>query len=141
MNYQEIDGFARGGQEWAIKLKAKRDAENENILVERQAILDTIEGIRVGDFVKCGDKIARVAHHWGDRVQLTDGRYSGSFYLGRGYISYSGSLNSGIEVEKFHATNEVMEGNVWFFSQDHSMAHNGYYTKAQFKVWTLEVGE
>ena len=135
MNYQEIEGLALCGEVWAQKLKAVHDAVNVQILADRQAKLDARPGIRVGDFVLDGDKVLRVAHHWGDSIQLSTG---GSFYLTElGGCSMSGGLDPGIPVERFSATDERREGSVWFFSRNMSMAHNGYYTKAVFKVWRL----
>lgn len=135
MNYQEISGLAMCGEVWAQKLKAEHDAVNVRLLADRQAKLDARAGIRLGDFVLSGDKTFRVAHHWGDSIQLCTG---GSFYLTEtGGCSFSGGLDPGIDVGRFVATDETKQGSVWFFSRDHWMAHNGYYTEATFKVWRL----
>jgi hypothetical protein len=136
MNYQEISQWAIS-QPWAAAYKAKIDAANVAILANRQSALDKREGIDVGDFVIDGDKVLRVAHHWGDSLQLTDGRFGESFYLGNGYAEFSGGLNSPIDIAKFEPTTERREGRVWFFSEDHVRAHNGYHTTATFRVWTL----
>ena len=136
MNYQEITQMAIS-QPWAAKYKAAMDADNVVILASRQAYLDTRQGIGVGDFVIDGEKTYRVAHHWGDSLQLTDGRYGQSFYLGNGYVEFSGGLNSPIDIGKFEPTDERRQGHVWFFSQHHVGAHNGYHTEAAFRVWRL----
>jgi hypothetical protein len=141
VNYNELTQTALS-QTWAADLKAKIDLENKAILADRQKYLDSRQGIGVGDFVFCGEKSLRVAHDWGDCVQLTDGIYGASFYLGNGCLSYSGGLNPGIDKDKFKPTNEFRIGPVWFFSQNFAMAHNGYHTNATFRVWILnEVSE
>ena len=141
MNYQEIDGLARCGESWAQKLKAEHDAANLIILADRQEKLNRRSGVRVGDFVITpAGEVWRVAHHWGDCLQLAKG---GSYYFtDGGGCSYSGGLEPGIDIEHFSETSELREGPVWFFSRNHAMAHNGWYTSATFKVWKLnrEVG-
>jgi len=136
MNYSELSQMARS-QAWAADYKAAADAVNVVILRHRQAWLDAREGIGVGDFVIDGDKTLRVAHDWGDAVQLTDGIYGASFYLGREHFSFSGGLNPSIDIAKFALTEERRAGSVWFFSEDNVGAHNGYHTQAIFKVWKL----
>lgn len=136
MNYQELTREAHNHECFA-RLKADADKKNLAILQERQLFLDKREGIGVGDFVLDGDRTFRVAHDWGDRVQLTDGIYGASFYLGSGYVEFSGGLNPSIDKERFLSTNERKEGAVWFFSEDWAEAHNGYYTQATFRVWKL----
>lgn len=143
MNYQELTQSAMCGEKWAENMKARIDRENEEILMARQHGLDNRTGIGVGDFVRYGDgePVYRVAHHWGDSLQLTDGRFGASFYLGKdGYCDFSGGLMPGIDIRKFHATDESMSGPVWFFSQNNAKAHNGFYAYAQFRVWELEGG-
>jgi hypothetical protein len=137
MNYQEISQLAIS-QEWAAKYKAKIDADNVAILATRQSYLDNRQSIGVGDFVTDDEKSYRVAHHWGDSLQLTDGRYGASFYLGDGYVEFSGGLNPCIDIARFEPTEERHEGAVWLFSENHTRAHNGYHTTATFRVWKLK---
>lgn len=137
MNYQDIAGMAPY-QPWAAKYKADLDAQNILILAERQKGLDARTGIGVGDFVLDGDKVLRVAHHWGDGVQLTDGRYGASFYLSTdGHVSFSGGLAPPIPLERFEASEERRKGSCWFFSQNNAMGHNGWPTEAEFRVFRL----
>lgn len=139
MNYAELNRLAPT-HPWVAEYKETIDATNESILSDRQKWLDNREGIGVGDFVLDGDseKILRVAHDWGDSVQLTDGRYGSSFYLGDQYVSFSGGLNPGIPRLRFRATDKRRVGACWFFSENSAQAHNGYYTEAVFRVWILE---
>jgi hypothetical protein len=136
MNYQDISGLAPYEQ-WAADKKAELDIENVAILAARQTQLDARTVIDVGDFVIDGEKILRVAHDWGDSVQLSDGRFGASFYLGDGYLDFSGGLDPSIEKNRFSLTDERREGAVWFFSQNRTGAHNGYHTNATFRVWAL----
>jgi hypothetical protein len=138
MDYQEICGLARCGERWAQELKAEHDKANVILLQDRQTRLDAREGVRVGDFILSGEKVLRVAHDWGDDVQPTFGNPGGSFYLGvGGGCSFSGSLDSSIPKTCLVLTEERRAGSVWFFSRDRSMAHNGYYTEAFFRVWRV----
>jgi len=136
MEYQEISRLAEF-YEWAAKYKADMDTENVAILATRQAYLDNRRAIGVGDFVIDGEKSYRVAHNWGDSLQLTDGRFGESFYIGNEYVEFSGGLNLPIDIAKFEPTDERREGRVWFFAQDYVRAHNGYHTTATFRVWKL----
>lgn len=106
MNYQELTREANNHECFA-KLKTETDKRNLEILRERQAFLDNRKDIGVGDFVRVGEELRRVAHHWGDRLQLTDGVYGTSFYLGRGYVDFSGGLQPSIDRAKFLPTQEL----------------------------------
>ena len=138
MNYRELAGMALC-HEWAAKMKTGIDEKNAVILAERQRAFDRKEGIRVGDFVTMPDgSTQRVAHHWGDSVQLTDGRFGSSFYFGDGgYCDFSGGLNPGIDITRFILTDERRAGSVWFFSENYVTAHNGYHCEAMFRVWSM----
>jgi hypothetical protein len=139
MNYRELSQHAEfNGAAWAVAQKVEIDAKNVAILAERQKGIDARAGIDVGDFVIDGDKVYRVAHDWDHSVQLTDGRFGASFYLSEnGFVDFSGGLDSPIDKSKFKLTDERREGSVWFFSEDHVEAHNGYHTTALFRVWGL----
>lgn len=136
MNYQEIAGRALF-EPWAATYKQKIDADNQKILAARQSWLDARDKITRGDFVLDGDKVLRVAHDGGDAIQLTDGEFGASFYLGDGYVEFSGGLNPSIPKARFALTDEKRMGPVWFFSQNQVEAHNGYHTQASFKVWKI----
>lgn len=141
MNYQELTQAALS-QKWAADYKEKIDLENQAILAQRQTLIDKRENIGVGDFVIAGDNVLRVAHHWGDLIQLTDGRFGESFYLSAsGHCDFSGGLNPGIPVERFEATTERRYGAVWFFSQNIAQGHNGFHAWANFRVWIQTKGE
>lgn len=121
------------------------DEKDQAIFTERLAALAARTVIKVGDFIRLPDgTIKRVAHVWTDDfhapelVQPTFGK-DGSYYLGKGYASYSGGLNIGIPAEKFTATNETLPGYVWFFHHDYHTGDNAVYAKAEFPVWNCSV--
>jgi len=104
----------------------ERDAE---ILRAREAAFNRVAGPRVGDFLKTPAGYLRFTYEWEDAIQTTDrpseSGESGSFYLGNGYASYSGSLDSGVPKTEIVPTSEVKSGRFWFFHHDWQQAHNG----------------
>lgn len=136
MNYQELSGYAMS-MDWAVKLLDVVKAKNVEILAQRQRYLDNREGIQAGDLIVSGEKLLRVAHDWGDAVQLTDGRFGQSFYLGQDFVSFSGGLDPSIDKTRFRPTGRRENAAVWFFSENHHEANNGYHTRAKFAVWEL----
>ena len=59
----------------------------------------------------------------------------GSFYLGNGYMSYSGGLDPAIDKNLLIETAELREGSCWFFHHNESMAHNGVQAIIQCRVY------
>jgi hypothetical protein len=117
------------------------DEKDATILADRQALLDAETSPRVGDFVVFSDGVTRrVSYVWrfgndpSTDVQTSD-LGGGSFYLGNGYVSFSGSLYNSVPGSTLTRTDEAREGNVWFFHHDWAEAHNGVHTTAQFRVY------
>lgn len=120
------------------------DERDAAILTQRVALLDEIDGPRVGDFVRYPDwTVRRISHVWdfgdGDdiTVQTSNG---GSFYLGAGYVSFSGSLFPGIPGSTLTLTDELAMGAVWFFHHDHHRAHNAVQASVPFRVFICSMG-
>ena len=119
------------------------DDRDREILVRRAVSLGDAGTPAVGDYVTFADgTVRRVSHVWqgcaddgSDSVQTSD-EYAGHYYLGDGYVSYSGSLYPGIPASTFTDTGDVRDGPVWFFHHDYSRAHNGVDTVTAFRVWT-----
>lgn len=121
----------------------KRDAA---ILEERAALL-AANPINVGDFVRFADGIARrvsyimtesgddVANSKPEWIQTSD---SGSFYLGDGYVSFSGSLYVGVPFASLVDTGDTFDGRVWFFHHDFAMADNGVECSTKFRIWRCD---
>lgn len=114
-------------------------AKNNDILAKRTESFNKRQGPRVGDFLKCEEGFyTRFTHDWGDKIQT--GGMCGSYYLGDGYISHSGGLDSGVSKKDIILTQETKEGKIWFFKDDHHTAHNGIYFNIPFRVFQLKDG-
>jgi hypothetical protein len=94
---------------------------------------------REGEFVRFADgTVRRISHVWRDEhdtvlsVQTSD---SGSYYLGRGYMTMSGSLFRGVKPDTLKATEERMVGRAWFFHHDMHQAHNAVHVEIRLRVW------
>lgn len=117
------------------------DPQDQKILIERQAMFTARTEPKQGDFIRFADgSIKRMAHVWkyiGEEsdIQPTAGRGDQSFYLGEGYMSFSGGLDSAIPAHKFTRTNETMPGWCWFFHHDWPKAHNGINVQILCPVW------
>lgn len=121
------------------------DDRDQAIVDERMAAVDAITGPRVGDFVVFADGTERrISYSWpaGDHfpasVQTSD-LGAGRFYLGRGYLSFSGGLHSGVSVETLTDTGETRKGEAWIFHHDSRRAHNGVDFKATFRVYRCDL--
>lgn len=117
------------------------DDRDREILDERRAAYFERKGIQSGDFVRFSDgTLRRVSHVWTDEqyspeIIQTSGGGDMSFYLGKGYMSFSGSLHPGLDAALFTPTDELMDGYAWFFHHDMSMAHNGVNVTVPCRVW------
>lgn len=119
------------------------DDRDQAILAQRRAVLNHYKGVRVGDFVRFADGVVRrVAHIWRDEdgidfsIQTSNG---GSYYLGTGYVSMSGSLYDGIKPWVLTRTDELREGSVWFFHHDLAGAGRGVNATMEFRVYQASV--
>ncbi len=111
---------------------------NQKILEERVAHYNEKEGVRVGDWIREKDgKMTRATYIWWDGQVQNGGHEYGAFYLGDGYISYSGSLDEGYKKEQLRETDEMKDGLIWFFKNDIWMAHNGIEYKVPFRVFEV----
>lgn len=103
------------------------DERDQMLLEKKIAAREKICGPRLGDFVKFPNGIIeRFSHDWGDSIQTSPIKYC-SFYLGNGEASFSGSLNPGIPKSSLKLTEEVVEGEFWFFHHDSPGAGRGVY--------------
>jgi len=117
---------------------------NEEILHTRMEVLNKIKTPRVGDYLIDGKKVSRITHIWedenGEIFQLQDGGGEhGQFYLDHGFVSYSGSLDSGVNLpeKKIIKLKEKKEGKVWFFSGDIWGAGRGVDFYVPFRVYKV----
>lgn len=88
----------------------------------------------VGDFIRYPNgKYERISYVWPDKAQTTD---DGSFYLGDGYVSYSGGLFSGVKTNTLSLNNnEKQLGRFWFFHHNDRKAHNSVECILKCRVW------
>lgn len=114
------------------------DDRNQAILTARIKLLDEEEGPRVGDYVEFSNGVTRrVSYIWfGERVQTSD---AGSFYLGNGYVSFSGSLHDGVPRNTLVRTEAKRLGSVWFFRNDYHQANNALNVEIEFRVYKCEL--
>jgi len=123
------------------------DEKDAGILASRQAQLDkrAAENPRPvsGDWVEFADGVVRrVSHVWnweasadGPAVYDVQTSDCGSWYLGDGYASFSGSLFNSVPAATMTLTEERREGRCWFFHHDYVQAHGGVHTTARFRVY------
>jgi hypothetical protein len=121
-------------------MRPEFDAVDAEILKERELSFNQMEGPRVGDFLRTPEGFLRFTHDWGDTIQTTvrpshPCNGDASFYLGDGYVSFSGSLDSGIDKELLRDTGEKQEGPFWFFHHDYAMAHNSVHFRTACRVF------
>lgn len=121
-------------------LMRKKEERQQQILAERMKKYNEIPGVRVGDWIEEPDgRMTRATYDWSDTIQNGGGEY-GQFYLGDGYISYSGGLGPGVHKDKLVNTGKVKNGKVWFFKNDHWFAGNGIDFIVPFRVFKLVKG-
>jgi hypothetical protein len=110
------------------------DDRDKTILAARVAAFDPTEGPRVGDYVEFIDDVTRrISYIWPHGVQTSEG---GSFYLGEGYMDFSGSLHPTIPTETLTLIEGVTrEAWAWFFHHDYWTAHNGVHVRVSVRVW------
>jgi len=103
------------------------------IAKERLNRLDAEMRPRVGDYIymKNGN-LERFSYDWNNGLQTC---INGSFYLGYGYVSMSGSLNGLIPNDRIKLTSEQKIGSFWFFHNDCACAHHGVGVKALCRVY------
>lgn len=95
---------------------------------------------RVGQWLKLPNgKYTRFTYDWGEQIQTGGGPGPG-FYLGDGYMSYSGGLNPGIEHQYLELTDETLPGGVWFFSRGWAGAACGVNYTIMLPVWKVKDG-
>ena len=113
------------------------DDRDQAILTQRLSQWNQRAGPRVGDFVRFPDgSLHRFTHAWDDGLQTAPAGH-GSYYLGEGFCSYSGSLDPLIPSTRIHATDATEDGRIWFFHHDYWCAHNGVVAMIPCRVYQL----
>jgi hypothetical protein len=139
-------GYLEGAATELERVNWRLDPRDLAILAERVALMEEARAAdplpMVGDFVRYADGTERrVSHVWGAyeehpaSVQTSDG---GSFYLGNGYASMSGSLYSGAPADSFTLTEDKKDGAVWIFHHNMARAGGGRPALIPFRIYTAE---
>lgn len=111
---------------------------NDEIFSRREKLYNELPGPRVGDYIKLKDSTyLRITYLWPETAQTIPEERKGSYYLGNGHISYSGTLNPGVKRSLLIPTDETRPGQVWFFKNDFAVAFNGIDYTMLFRVFTL----
>lgn len=116
---------------WERPVFDERDAD---LIADFMIALDEHTGPRVGDFVRFADDVLRrVSYIWPESgVQTSD---EGSFYLGKGYVSFSGSLYRCVPSATLTRTDEQRLGRIWTFHHNFPQAHHGVHTSVPFRIY------
>lgn len=113
------------------------DARDEEIRQQRAAKFAVHTTPRQGDYIEFSDGVTRrISHVWDDGVQSTN---NGSFYLGGGYMSCSGSHFVCVPIETLTLTEERREAHCWFFHHDLRGPERGVETTIPVRVWKCSV--
>lgn len=113
------------------------DARDLAILRERVAALNEHKGPRVGDYVRFADGVQRrISHLWDGDPQTSD---AGRFYLDRHGCSFSGTLRPTVPASTLTATDETLDGMVWFFHHDIAQANGGVAATIPFRLYTCSL--
>lgn len=115
------------------------DDQDRGIVMVRFAKLLRDGTPQVGDWIDYPNDVRRrISHIWPAsegypmQFQTSDG---GSWYMGDGYVSFSGSLFVSMPGSTLTASDEWRDGHVWIFHHDHHQADNSKTTQIPFRVW------
>lgn len=114
---------------------AQCDAKDQQILSERIEAYNARAEVKVGEFLQYKDTFLRFSADWGDSIQTSQG---GTYYLGDGYMSMSGALNSGVGKSALELTPDRKDGSCWFFHHDYRTAGGGVDFQVSLRVWKLK---
>ena len=135
------------------------DERDAQIVASRAETYDTIRGPRVGDFVTFADGVTRrFSHVWAAdcaddgiaRLQTSslpgddEPWHSGTYYLGNGYVSYSGGLYDSVKADTLTETgvgeSYGTPGTIWIFHHDIRGAGRGVSRSMLFRAFTCSEG-
>jgi hypothetical protein len=109
------------------------DAVDYEIVQKRLRLWNENPRPRVGDWLVYPDGTGkRFSHDWGNGLQVSAG---GSFYLGNGWVEFSGSLDPSIPDAQIKPTDRTLYGTVWIFHHNDARAHNGVVTDIPCRVY------
>lgn len=116
-----------------------RDSE---ILKARSVAFLARREVKAGDYIRFADgTLRRVSHVWTgendqpESIQTDCPEFGSSFYLGDGWMSFSGGLHPGVPASTLTRTQELISGKCWFFHNDFAYRDNGVYISIPCPVW------
>lgn len=117
------------------------DEDTKILLQSEKAFISSNNKIKTGDFVRSlSGELRRVAYVYPSSyprdVQTCK---TGSFFLGDGWMSMSGSLDDPISEEYFVKTSETMLGDCWFFHHNYTRAYNSVSVQIKCPVWQCQL--
>ena len=131
------------------------DERDALIVAARAETYETIHGPRVGDFVVFADGVTRrISHVWAAdcyddgiaRLQTSslpgsdEPWHSGTYYLGNGYVSYSGGLHGSVKADTLteagNGDSYGTPGTIWIFHHDLRGAGRGVTRSMLFRAFT-----
>jgi len=114
--------------------KPRNDARDEEILLARYTAYMALAEPSIGDWVRFRDGVGRrIGHVWWDGAIQTS--RNGSFYLGEGYVSFSGELYRSIPSSTLTLSKDRQVGSFWFFHHDRQEASNGVTFNVECRIW------
>jgi hypothetical protein len=97
------------------------EEKNARLLEQKMAMFNARSGVRVGDYVrlptidKRQKEYTRITHLWTDTAQTGGG---GSYFLSsRGFMDFSGGLDTGVFLKDLELSTETKAGAVWFITE------------------------
>jgi len=125
-------------EQWKERIK-RIQKENKELFNKLKREYNKIKGVRVGDYVKeKNGNYTRVTYIWPDGQVQTGGHKYGQFFLGKGYISYSGSLDHGYNIKDLKLTKEKRSGMVWIWREGMPGANRGVEYMMKFRVFKVK---
>ncbi len=119
------------------QLDDRNDERNLSIRRTRTLLRDQVEGPRIGDFIGMEDgTLRRFTHDWDEAgLQVTSKGMAGSFYLGKGYLEYSGGLDPIVPLAHIQEVSGEKDGACWFFDHDIKGAGRGVDTHIPCRIF------
>lgn len=108
---------------------------NQEIIRSRSTLYDSLEGPRIGDYIKLpNDQFYRITN-FNRNNQFGIG--TGSYFLGEGHLSFSGTANDWLTVSDIKLTAEQKAGSSWIFDQNKVRAGGRVDFQIPFRVYEL----
>lgn len=128
-----------------IALNPHLDGHDLLLLSRKLMAFNAISGPRVGDGVLVPEKknnLGRRIALMGDAAfQATPPYVAGSFYLGNGCVSYSGSLDEPLPLDRLVDAGYLCSQRFWFYRQDLVKTHNTTHAYLRVRVFALRASD